>query len=81
MGPDLEATTYDLVSTSVSGAVHVSGGAHAADLVSSFGSPLLVDFVTLRASPGPHLLSPTVGGYSAGASLEEPWYGVAGAIH
>jgi hypothetical protein len=75
-----EGATTDLVSTSVAGAFHVGGGAHA-DSVSGFGSPLLVDFVTFRAAPGPDVVAPpTVPGYSAGANSYEPAHGVAGAI-
>ena len=77
-GPEVAAT--DLVSTSVAGAFHVGGGAHA-NSVSGFGSPLLVDFVTFRAAPGPDVAPPTVAGYSAGANPDMPGHGVAGAIH
>jgi hypothetical protein len=77
--PGSEVATTDLVSTSVAGAFHVGGGAHA-DSVSGFGSPLLVDFVTFRATPGPDVAPPTVPGYSAGANSYEPAHGVAGAI-
>jgi hypothetical protein len=75
-----EGATSDLVSTSVAGAFHVGGGAHA-DSVSGFGSPLLVDFVTFGAAPAPNAAPPTVPGYSAGANSVEPAHAVAGAIH
>jgi hypothetical protein len=77
--PGQEVATTDLVSTGVAGPFHVGGGAHA-DSVSGFGSPLLVDFVTFRAAPGPDVAPPTVPGYSAGANSDEPAHGVAGAI-
>jgi hypothetical protein len=78
--PGQEVATTDLVSTSVAGAFHVGGGAYA-NSVSGFGSPLLVDFVTFRAAPGPDVAPPTIRGDSAGANPNEPGHGVAGAIH
>jgi hypothetical protein len=78
--PGQEVATTDLVSTSVAGAFHVGGGAHA-NSVSGFGSPLLVDFVTFRAAAGPDVAPPTVPGFGVGASPDEPRHGVAGAIH
>ena len=83
LGPSTSSATTDSGSPSAPGAMHVSGGVQAVDLVSGFGAPLLVDFVT---APPPaavaEVVSPTVGGYGAGAfSPDDAAPVVVGAMH
>lgn len=66
----------------VSGAVHVAGAAGAPEPAGGFGSPLLVDFVTIGSLAGPTPLPPTVsGGYAGLLYVEEFGPVVPGGIH
>lgn len=59
---------------------HVSGAAYASP-VSGFGSPLLVDFLTLHPAPAPTVAPSTVPGYGPGWAFQDAAPGVAGAMH
>lgn len=50
---------------SISGAFHVAGAISAPEPASGFGSPLLVDFVSIGSIADPIPLPPTVSGHGA----------------
>ena len=66
---------------SASGAIHVAGAVSAPEPASGFGSPLLVDFVTIGSTSEQTPLPPTVSGHGVMVYVEEFGPVVTGGIH